>query len=262
MKYILAIFMLASVTIFGCTKIDPPCRPGDLDATQAEADANLERMARKETAAGRGGEEGSRWNCGAPNWRKWDIGIPFRRILDCVEQTIPISQGMGISMTLTECMWSVARMEYARAVLKIPDDKQVEQLSLRQQKQIMDLAHAAVCLEQFRNVEVNADKHNLNRTGPTEWVPAVLWLLIQSADKAMAPATGGFMFLIKPGPGVEEACVEPLADAPKKCADQSGCDGVPAGAEKIDGGGASGTGGDVIPPGTDPTGGAGTGDYP
>ncbi len=73
----------------------------------------------------------------------------------------------------------------------------------------------------------------------------------------LAPA-GGFLVpspaaipLLYPGARRvgEEACID-VAEPAKKCADQSGCAERPSGAE--DAGASTGTGGDVVPPGTDP----------
>lgn len=247
--WIIAVLML---TLAACAKGGPPCPPGAKNVSAAEADTGLERKARKEVSEGRGGEVGAELTCRGSRER-WKIGIPFRRIIDCVEQTIPLSLAMGVQMSLSECLVSVAKMEYARVVLGIGDDVQAEDFDARTADAVMREAKAAKCAEVWRSAEVKADDHGLNRIGADAWVPAILWTILNAVEGAAIPAPA--MFLLKPGAGVEEACVDVQAPA-KRCASDDGCPDRPAGSEDV--GGMQP--GDVIPPGTDP--GTPGGDYP
>ncbi len=250
--WIIAVLMLAFIA--GCgTKGEPPCPPGAKNVSAAEADAGLERRARKEVASGKGGDVGVELTCRGSRER-WKIGVPFRRIVDCMEQTIPLSAAMGLQMTLSECLIYVAKMEYARVALGIGDDVQAEDFDARTAEAVMREARAAKCAEVWRAAEVKADDHGLNRIGADGWVPATLWMILNAVEGAAGPAPA-MMFLLKPGAGVEEACVD-VAPPPKRCTSTDGCIDRPAGAEDA---GITSGGGDVIPPGTDP---GTSGDYP
>lgn len=93
----------------------------------------------------------------------------------------------------------------------------------------------------------------LRREGPDPVAggAALLFEYILSTGGNLVPSPAAIPLLYpgRSGSG-EEACID-LPDPPaKKCADESGCSDRPAGAENT--GTSSSTGGDVIPPGSDP----------
>ncbi len=250
--------LLTLATLASCAKGDPPCPPGVKKVSSAEADADLERFARKEVAAGRGGNVGVDLTCTGSGPRG-TIGIPYRRIVDCIEQTIPLAAQMGVQgMTLSSCLLAAAQIEYARwFVLKLPDDYDLD-ADMDTAAKVYALAKTTKCVEVKRMVEVKADDHGLNRTGPDEWVPATLWLLLQVVDTALAPEFAPAQFILKPGVGVDTACDDTPPDPGKRCTDKDGCPDRPPGAEDADT--STGASGDVIPPGSTP--GTPGGDHP
>ena len=128
--------------------------------------------------------------------------------------------------SLTACLEVTARHHMARGLVgsDAPDES------------ILQLMKDSVCSEQSREVEIDADAHGLNRSGQDQWVPAALILLMHVADTMMSPAPGPAMFILKPG-SAEEACVEPPEEPVKRCADTSGCEEAPDGAEPPTAGG-------------------------
>jgi hypothetical protein len=124
---------------------------------------------------------------------------------------------------------------------------------------MIQVASKVVCIELSREVDIEAEKHGLQRTGPS-WVEITIFAVGQALDVVMAPVTAPAMFLIMPGKGgAEEACIDPTTDAPpKRCATAGDCPDQPPGATPT----PTGTGaGDVLPPGTTP-GASTSGDYP
>lgn len=170
--------------------------------------------------------------------------LGWRDVLWCLETMV---EPKGIP--LTQCLAAAARSAFTGKVLG--GDQSVEVM--------VQVASKVTCLELSREVDLDAEKHGLQRTGPSQWVPAIIWAVIQAAEAMPVPSPT--MFLIVPRKsGVEEACVDVGADVPKRCAAEGDCPELPPGAEPLDGGTTSGGG--VIPPGTTPGGPGSSGDFP
>lgn len=238
MDRLLAVVLIVSMAV-GCTE-EVPCPPGARNLSAAEADDALVRAAARAEAEGRKDDDAvlmdCRWATSGGGFEARDkITLGFTWVVWCATQVKPLG----------ECLTDAARgfVAKSRSINKSPEA--VERIK----KEIQ-------CKEVWRNVDLSADKHGLQRQGPDEWVPAIIWLILQAADKAMVPVGGPAMFIIKPGSGVEEACADLPEEPAKKCADSSGCpDAPPDGAEPPDQGGV------ILPPITSGGGTSGGGDF-
>jgi hypothetical protein len=248
------IFVCSSISALaaGCGKQDPLCPPGAREVYLKEADEALGRKARRLKSEGKENDPGRAvmFHCGydkQPNgvYRKVDeVPLGWKDVPYCLENMVD----PGVA-PLVQCLEAVARTRFTSHILGGDESTSI----------MMQVASKVECVEFSREVDINAEKHGLHRTGPEEWVPATLWLLLQTMDKAMVPVTGPALFIIRPASGVEEACVDLPSEGPaKRCTDTSGCPDKPPGAETPDD--SSSSGGDVVQPGTDP--GTPSGDNP
>lgn len=235
----------------GCSKIDPPCPPGNMEVYLQEADEAMARKARRleeegDLDAGRA----VTFNCGYDrlpdgSYRSVDqFSLGWGDVLWCLETMV---QPRGVP--LTQCLAAAARAHFTGKLLGGDQDVRV----------MVQVASKVTCVELSREVDLDAERHGLQRTGPGQWVPAVIWAVIQAAESIPVPSPAIFLIVPKRS-GVEEACVDVQADPPKRCTAAGDCPEVPPGATPV----PSGTGPGVIPPGTTPggVGAASSGDYP
>lgn len=237
-----------------CGKANPPCPKNNLEVYLQEADSAMTRKAKRLEQEGKLDSSGRAitFNCGYDklpdgSYRKADQQqLGWRDVLWCIETMV---EPKGIP--LLQCLEAAARSAFTGKLLG--GDQAVETM--------VQIASKVTCLEFSREVDIEAEKHGLQRTGPG-WVEITIFAVIQIVEAGMAPVTAPAMFLIKPGQGgAEEACVEVPADPPKKCAAQGDCPEQPPGATPVPSGTSSGAGG-VIPPGTTPGDPGSSGDYP
>lgn len=225
---IIAVLVLSIVAVLGCgSKPDLPCPAGYRTVAEAEADEALARAADKAVRDGREKEIGAEVSCRGSRERM-KFGVTYVKIMECILQTIPVSIAMGIPLTLSDCMISMSKMEYARTILGVPDGVSAEDFDVQTFNDIMREAKAAKCEETWRKVEVEADKHGLNKVGGLDFVPIIIWAI----EAMSAPVTAPAMFMIKPGQGgAEQACVDVPADPPRRCSAAGDCPDRPPGAE-------------------------------
>lgn len=233
--------VLACVLILGCSPGDPPCPPGARNVGLAEADDALGRRAVREVHDGRENEVAAVYRCyDIGTDRKGDAVVTFANVIECVG--IVASRALiNRPMTLSRCLSIFAKDNFQGFTDPADHASTIDGL-----KTATSPMSNVDCIEHYRAVDIEPEKHGLNRMGPEHWVPAVLWVILQAADTIMAPATAPAMFFLKPAASVEEACIDLPAEPLKRCTDESGCPEQPPGAEEPD------EGGDVILPGTDP----------
>jgi len=248
-KMFAAAMTIAGLSLFsmaGCSTKDD-CSPGSRKVSGTEADEGLARKARKEIAHGRETDYAIWFTCHGSK-EPVKIGAVYKMVALCLDKVIPTLLASGMTASLSECLMRTAQLTYAAHVekgLPLDFDYSADNDLYRE---ISKNAEAVKCQEISRNVEIEADKHGLNRIGYEDWAPAILYLLMETAGKV--PVPGPAIFILRPEPQ-EDACggdVE-VKEPPKKCADVSGCLDKPAGAEEP--GASTGSGGG-LPPGTDP----------
>lgn len=259
MRYHHYLLWLVALLLASCSKGDPPCPAGAREVGMQEADDAFGRRAVREVQRGQGNLEAAMYRCiDISNGKIGDAFVTFKHVEECV-QVVQSRTAINRPITLMQCLAVIAKdLYYANLWPQGGWD------SAEHHEQTLDGLRTATspmsnvdCNEHYRAVDIEAEKHGLNRIGTDQWVPAILWFLLNNADKAMTPAGAPLLFLIKPGKGVEEACVD-LPDEPARKCTADGCDQTPAGAESPDAGGV------VLPPGVTPGDGtgAGSGDFP
>lgn len=258
------IALTIAVLLVACTKGDPPCPAGSKDVYLQEADAALSKrahrlmeeanslMAQGKTAeaAELGTRRAMTFTCG------YDLKSDgMYRTVDKVDLTIShIAQCLtdpGFSgVPLHVCALAIARTLFITE--KMLGDKDADL------RIALQLASKVVCLELSRDVDVEPEKHGLERRGPG-WVEITIFAVVQALEAGAEAVTAPAMFIIIPDrSGGEEACVDPTTNAPpKRCAANGDCPNQPPGATPAPT--SSGSGGDIIPPGGTP---GTSGDYP
>lgn len=243
MKTKLVALSIMCALVTGCSTSDPPCPPRALNVSDQEADEGLIRKATQEAKANRGDDISATFNCGydaAGNGVYKDIGqtqLSFLDVLWCAQE---IASSHGGSLGL--CLERLARGKYTDQILGNNAPPKIA----------MTFASHVDCVEASRNVDVKADKHTLHRDDQDEWVPAILLTGLHLAGRAGTAAAGAMMapalFVIRLAAGEERTCLDTPHGPSSGCLDEGGCPDVPPGAEVP----SASTGGDVIPPRTDP----------
>lgn len=241
-----------------CSRGDPPCPPGAREVGIQEADDAFGRRAVREVQKGQGDLEAALYRCiDVSNGKIDDAFVTFKHVEECV-QVVQTRAVLNRPITLMQCLAVIAKDFYYAKLWPMGgwDSAEHHAQTLDGLKTATSPMSNVDCNEHYRAVDIEAEKHGLNRTGPEQWVPAILWLLLNNADKAMAPAGAPLLFLIKPGRGVEEACVDLPAEPSRKCT-AAGCDELPTGGVESPDAGSI-----VLPPGVTPGDTGGSGDFP
>lgn len=241
----LLLALVGASFVGGCTKSEP-CPPGiGTSITEYRVDQWLAREVRERAGKASEHDPAVRYECSdavstATKKPPRTVWLTYHHANTCMA----ILGGSTINAyghTLTQCLKVLAHLVTADNVAEeIGAGRTFEDLSRY-------AANGVECEEIDRRVRV--PEETLERNGGTDWIPAVLWMVANVADKMVGAATAPAVFILRPATGSdEEACVD-LPSAPKKkCADASGCPELPPGAEVP----GDSTGGDVIQPGTVP----------
>ncbi len=246
---VLVLLLVIYWAVAGCSKPDP-CPPGvGTSVTVTEADRRLEEAARARSGKSTRNEDAVQFECTdvvSNTTSQWShapqsVWLSYGQVLECLELLAMKPPVAGQSLSL--CLELLARLLAADRVIRGTGTEPTEAL-------VNDYAMKGVinCEELERKVEVPQDE--LRRDGVKDLIPVLLVVGARVLAGMMATVQAPAMFIIRPASGSdEEACVE-APDQRRKCAATAGCDDRPAGAETPDA--SAGSGGNVIPPGTDP----------
>jgi len=237
----------------------PDCPNGvGAAVSQPAADTALAKAAQARKGKESSDDEAIRFECQDPvskaqGKHRRDVTLNYRQVLGCL--TMIASRP---TWTLSECLrglaiGKVAFIVHVEPILDASNDE-----ARRLFDEMEQHATNIYCNEISRQVDMPEDA--LRRNGVKDLIPVLLVaagfaggkVLAGMAGAAAAAANAAFVLMPVRGSADDEACADqiPTAKPPMKCTDTSGCPDRPEGAE--DPGASSGSGGDVIPPGSEP----------